>query len=98
MSKSGYAKKDETTEEERAFGSSKSVVKVIASKFLTMISDEINKNDTQVLIKQKVITPVINMIYAELYPYIIALIVTIITILVLSLLTFISFIVYYLRS
>lgn len=63
-----------------------------------MVSDEVNKTETQVLIKQKVITPVINMIYAELYPYIIALIVTIITIFVLSLLTFISFVVYYLKN
>jgi len=74
------------------------MVKTIALKLMSLLSDEINKQETQVLIKQKVITPVINMIYAELYPYIIALIVTIIVILVLSLLTFISFILYYLKN
>ena len=78
--------------------SSNSVIKMLASKILALISDEINKQETQILVKQKVITPVINMIYAELYPYIIALIVTIITILVLSLLTFVSFILYYLKN
>lgn len=76
----------------------KSIVKLLAAKILAMLSEEINKNETQVLIKEKVITPVINMIYAELYPYIIALIVTIIIILVLSLLTFISFVLYYLKN
>lgn len=79
-------------------GQPNNMVKTIASKFMSLLSDEINKQETQVLIKQKVITPVINMIYAELYPYIIALIVTIIVILVLSLLTFISFILYYLKN
>lgn len=74
------------------------IVKLLAAKVISMVSDEVNKTETQVLIKQKVITPVINMIYAELYPYIIALIVTIITIFVLSLLTFISFVVYYLKN
>ena len=85
------------TSEDATYGT-KSIVKMVAAKFLTMISDEVNKSETQILIKQKVIIPVINMIYAELYPYIIALIVTIITILVLSLLTFISFIFYYIRN
>lgn len=89
-----------TTTEETMTSSNQSqnIVKMLASKLIALISDEINKQETQILIKQKVITPVINMIYAELYPYIIALIVTIITILVLSLLTFISFILYYLKN
>lgn len=77
---------------------SRNIVKMIVSKVLAMLSEEINKQDTQSLIKQKIIVPVINMIYTELYPYIIALIVTIIIILVLSLLTFIAFILYYLRN
>lgn len=74
------------------------VIKMIASRVLLLLSDEVNKCETQTLIKQKIIIPVINMIYAELYPYIIALIVTIIIILVLSLLTFVAFILYYLKN
>jgi hypothetical protein len=85
-----------TTQEEQE--PSRNIVKMIVSKVLAMLSEEINKQDTQSLIKQKIIVPVINMIYTELYPYIIALIVTIIIILVLSLLTFIAFILYYLRN
>lgn len=85
-----------TTCEEEAPNTS--IIKMVATKLLALISDEVNKKETQILIKEKVITPVINMIYAELYPYIIALIVTIITILVLSLLTFISFVLYYLKN
>lgn len=76
----------------------KNVVKLLAAKILALVTDEVNKADTQIMIKQRVITPVINMIYAELYPYIIALIATIITILILSLLTFVSFILYYLKN
>jgi uncharacterized membrane protein len=72
-----------------------SVVKMIAAKVIRLISDEVNKEETQRLVREKVIIPVINMIYAELYPYIIALIVTIITIFILTLLTFISFLIYY---
>lgn len=87
-----------TTCEEELHTPSNNIIKMVATKLLALLSDEVNKTETQTLIKQKVITPVINMIYAELYPYIIALIVTIITILVLSLLTFISFVLYYLKN
>lgn len=78
--------------------SSNNMIKALTGKVLALVSDEVNKPETRLMIKQKVITPVINMIYGELYPYIIALIVTIITILVLSLLTFVSFILYYLKN
>lgn len=74
------------------------LIKLLSARIFTMLSDEINKQETQILIKQKVIIPVINMIYAELYPYIIALIITISVILLLSLLTFVSFMVYYLKK
>lgn len=77
---------------------SKNVVKMLSTKVIALFIEEVNKTDTQSLIKRKVITPVINMIYAELYPYIIALIATIVVILVLSLLTFSCFIMYYLKN
>ena len=72
-------------------------IKMLAKKVIHIVSEEITTSETQLLIKKKIITPVINMIYAELYPYIIAMIVSIVTILVLSLLTFIGFIFYFIR-
>ena len=75
-----------------------SLVKQITNKVLTLIADEINKSETQLLVKNKIIHPVINLIYAELYPYIIALIITILVILVLSILTFLCFVIFYLRK
>lgn len=77
---------------------SKNVVKMLSTKVIQLFIEEVNKSDTQSLIKRRVITPVINMIYAELYPYIVALIVTIVVILVLSILTFTCFLMYYLRN
>ena len=77
---------------------SNSVVNTLTSKVFNMIANEINKDDMQLIIKQKIITPVINMIYAELHPYIICLIATVSVILILSLLTFLFFIIYYFRK
>lgn len=72
--------------------------KVLTKKIIEIISEEISKTESQILIKRKIVTPVINMIYNELYPYIIAMIVSIVTILVLTLLTFIGFIFYFIRK
>jgi len=72
--------------------------KLLTAKMFSILSDEVNKPETRLLIKKKIITPVINMFYTELYPYIIGMIVIIVMILVLSLFTFISFVVYYLKK
>lgn len=73
-------------------------IKMLAKKVINIASEEITSSESQLLIKRKIIIPVINMIYCELYPYIIAMIVSIVTILVLSLLTFIGFIFYFIRK
>lgn len=73
-------------------------IKLMTSKVVNMVVTEMNKSDMQAVIRQKIIIPVINMIYAELYPYIIALIVTICVILVLSLMTFTFFILFYFKK
>lgn len=85
-------------EQNKTQDASKNIIKLMSTKVIELFIEEVNKTDTQSLIKRKVITPVINMIYAELYPYIIALIATIVIILVLSLLTFSCFIMYYLKN
>lgn len=78
--------------------SSKGIVKLITTRVLGMIAEEMNSQEVQVTIKQKLIVPLINMIYRELYPYIISLIVTIIIILLLSLMTFLCFLLYYFKK
>lgn len=73
-------------------------LKVLTKRIIDIMSNEVSTTESQILIKRKIITPVINMIYNELYPYIIAMIVSIVTILVLTLLTFIGFIFYLIRK
>lgn len=95
------SKKNETTscdENENKRITTPFFIKMLAKKVINIASEEIATIESQLLIKRKIITPVINMIYAELYPYIIAMIVSIVTILVLSLLTFIGFIFYLIRK
>lgn len=74
------------------------IVNMLTNKVFTMIANEIDKDEMQLMIKRKIITPVINMIYVELHPYIICLVATVSVILILSLLTFLFFIIYYFRK
>ena len=76
----------------------KNMVKMLTDKLLCMLAEEVNKPDTQKMIRQKIILPVINMLYTELYPYIIGMVCVIVVLLVLSILTFAGFIMYYLRN
>ena len=46
-----------------------SIIKQITNKVLTLIADEINKSETQLLVKNKIIHPVINL-YSLLLPFI----------------------------
>jgi len=73
-------------------------IKLITTKVVNMVVSEMNKADMQAVIRRKIINPVINMIYRELYPYIIALIITISVILLLSFLTFLLFVMYYFKK
>ena len=77
---------------------SKNIVKLVTSRVLNMIAEEMNSTEVQVTIKQKLIIPLINIIYRELHPYIISLIVTIICILMLSLMTFLCFLLFYFKK
>lgn len=74
------------------------LIKQITTKFVSLLIEETNKTDTQEIIKTKIIHPVINMIYNELYPYILTLGITIILILIFSLFTFIAFMMYYFKN
>lgn len=74
------------------------IINTIKSKIFAAISNEIENEETQILIKNKIINPIIGLIYKELYPYIIALIVTILFILLITLLTFIGFVISYVKK
>lgn len=74
------------------------LVRTITQKIITVIIDEVNKDDMQKMIKTKVITPVIQLMYRDLYPYIIVLAITMIMILLFTILTFLFFIFYYFRK
>ena len=74
------------------------IAKVITSKILELISLEIQKTESQVLVREKVILPMINLIYHEIYPYLYALITAIIVILFVTLSTLIVFVAFYLKK
>ena len=74
------------------------LVKALTNKIISMITTEVNKSETQVLIKEKIVVPLINIIYKELYPYIITLIITIATILIISVMTFAFFVTFYFKK
>lgn len=76
----------------------KNLANNILNKLLSRISLEINNKDSQILIREKIVTPVINLIYKELYPYIIGLSITIIIILIITVLTFVCFVLAYLKK
>jgi hypothetical protein len=77
---------------------SNTVVKHLTGKVIQLIAVEINKKETQLLVRQKVIIPVINLIYSEIYPYVFGLITVISMILFVSLSTLICFIFVYVRK
>lgn len=70
----------------------------LASKLINVISEEMGKPEVQAMIKGRIVVPFINIMYTEMYPYIITFVVTITLILVLSLLTFLCFVVYYFKK
>jgi hypothetical protein len=65
---------------------------------MNMVALEINKKETQMLVRRKIIIPVINLIYSEIYPYIIAIATIISIILLLTLSTFVIFLFIYFKK
>lgn len=61
-----------------------SFIKLVTNKLVTLIAIEVEKPETKTLVREKIIIPVIHMIYSQLYPYIIALIATITLVFIVS--------------
>lgn len=76
----------------------RNVFKAITDRILTLLIEEANKSETQKQIRQRIVVPLITILYNELHPYIIALSCIMIAVLSFSALTFIGFILYYLRN
>ena len=95
-----HVKMNETPAEEKPVQekSSHRFMKLITGRLVNLVTTEINKHDTQVLVRQKIILPIITLIYSELYPYIIVFVTTLSIILILSILTFVFFICTYLKK
>jgi hypothetical protein len=72
-------------------------VQLITQRLLILLAEEMNKTETQVFIKSKLIHPLIHLIYTEMFPYLAALVAVIILILLLSILTFMFFLLFYFR-
>jgi len=73
------------------------LIKLITNKLVALVASEVEKPETQTLVREKIIIPVIHMIYSQLYPYIIALVATITLIFILTLLTFFFFLLFYFK-
>ena len=71
-------------QEERA---SSAFVRHFTQRCIYMVSDELSKQETHELLRTKVISPIINMLYVALYPYIVCCVVIVSLILVASILT-----------
>jgi len=86
------------TEEHATTKQNNVLIRNLTNKLLQLIGQELAKNDSQQVIKRNIIIPVINMMYNELYPYIITFVLTITLIMIFSLSTFICFILYYFKK
>lgn len=70
---------------------------MITNRVLHMLGEELNNAETQQFVRSKLIHPLIHIIYAELFPYLIVFSATIMVMFLLSLLTFMLFLLFYLR-
>lgn len=66
------------------------VINLLTSRIMDMIAIEMNKPESQEILKRKIVTPLINLLFVELYPYILMVSIVICFILFLSILTFIA--------
>jgi hypothetical protein len=76
---------------------SSDLVRTITNKVLDLVILEINKDEMKEMIKTKVIHPLISIIYHQLYPYIVALVVSFVLILLMLLFVLIICLILYLK-
>ncbi len=74
------------------------IVKVIANKVLDLVILEINKEEMKDVIKNKVIHPLLNMVYLQLFPYLVAFGISFILILFILILVLVICLILYLKK
>jgi hypothetical protein len=67
------------------------MIQKVTNKLLDMIVNEVNKEEMRVVIRKKILNPLLHMIYIEVAPYIYGFIIIMMAILILSLMTFVMF-------
>lgn len=73
------------------------IVEQLTNKVINALNSEINRKETQVLVREKLIIPIINLIYSQLYPYILVFITLFSIIFFVSISTLVCFIIFYVR-
>ncbi len=84
--------------DEKKTANTNPIIQQLTTKVLNVINSEINKKETQVLVREKLVIPVINLVYSQLYPYIFVFITLFSIISFASISTLVCFILFYVRS
>ena len=74
------------------------LVRIVTNKVLDLVILEINKNEMKELITTKIIHPLLNIIFSQLYPYIIVFIVSFVLILLMLIFVLILCLILYLKK
>lgn len=69
------------------------MVQKLTNKLIDMVINEINKDDMRIVIRKKILNPLLQLIYIELSPYIYGFLVIMMAILILSIMTFVLFLI-----
>lgn len=72
-----------------------SFIKALAHKIIILVSEELGKSECRLIVKENIISPLINMIYMEIFPYILMATIAILSIFLFSLATLVCFVVFY---
>lgn len=72
-----------------------SFIKALANRVINMIAEEMAKDECRFVVKHNIVSPLISMIYMEIFPYILIAGVIIILMLLFSFATLICFLVFY---
>lgn len=68
------------------------VIKQITNRFIDMVMEEMNNEETRSMVRLKLVNPLLHMIYSEISPYLYGFFIAIFLILLFTLLTFVLFI------
>jgi hypothetical protein len=70
------------------------IIKTLTNKVLELVMIELNKHDMRILIKDKIVHPLLYLIYCQLYPYIYTIVIIILLMFVILIVLLVFFIIY----